>query len=314
MKTLYRAVRPFTLCLALFLSFSCAHQKSESHGEVLNVVDFSQDAQSEDITISEKASTDYGPAPLSGETDDAPSEEGTAQSQVIALDLYPSLYNSLGFISLFSELEREKIKVSIITSQGFSAVFGALYAKYETANLVEWKAFALYQALGESRPFSEEWSEKYEDFLTEEFGDERTGRLKKLFFVPKQVEGKTVFNSNERIVDALMSAIDLKSESNALLAGRLDYLSKINRFGADQVYRVSFLPKRISLKRPDGFIYGVYSKLSGRARGPYIFSDAIKGNIDAFQNLSDSVYLSREDSELFAKKIKQTLEKDSGKN
>lgn len=303
----------FLIFLVSSLALSCAHKTSRKD-EGLSVVDFKQDGPEEDITISEKVSTDYGPAPVGDGQESAVEANSDEQQQVIALDLYPSLYNSLGFISLFSELEHENIKVSIITSQGFSAVFGALYSKYESASMLEWKSFALYQALGDSDPFSEDWSERLKEFLTEEFGDQKIGQLKKLFFIPKQVGNKFIFKSDQKVVDALMAAVDLRGKSNALTSANLNYLGKLRDYGADLVYRVSFLPERITLKSPNGFVFGLYSKLGGKAKGEYIFSKALKGDIDAFKNLSDSVYQTKETSKKFAQELREELDKDSGKN
>lgn len=297
-----------TRLLVLLLIAACAHKESDNS---LTTVDFNDDSEKRSIEISKKDNTDYGPV--------APESVVAEQSKdisniVVAVDLYPALYNSLGYVSTFAELERNKINVSIISSSGFSSVIAALYAKYSASNMVEWKAFELYQVLGDKKPFDDDWKRDLQRFLKKEFGDKKLSQLSKVLVIPQMIRGKPIANLNRMVVTALMDAVNLDDKRNPMTSSNQNYLGMLKSFGADKIFRISFLPEKISLKHADGFIFGVYSKLASISSRGFFYKEALEGDIDAFTNLSDSVYQTKDENEQFASEILSILEANTGKN
>lgn len=311
------ASRPVLLMLSLTLSFCLMHScaTKERREEVL-VVDLENGDRGEAIKITDEAHIGYGPAPEGAVESN---ENETTRASIVALDLFPALYNSLGYVSTFSELEKANVRAHIISSSGFSSIIAALYAKHGVSNMVEWKTFELYQLLGSQMPFSERWKKTISEFLDEEFGDEKLNQLGRLLVIPKYINGKVVFNGNQKVSTAIMESIDLSGGASMLTSGAFGYLSGLRSYGADHVMRISFLPKRITLKHPDGFVFGVYSRLVGKAlqQGDsevFVFDDALKGDLDAFQNLSDMIHQTEDENAFFAREAKALLEESSGKN
>ena len=295
---------------AFFLFFALASCATDKGKKDLVVVDFAEGEEKQAITITNRVNTDYGPSPEEGVTSD---QDEAQKPLVIALDLYPALYNSLGYVATFARLESAKVHVNIISSTGFSSVIAALYAKYENANMVEWKTFELYQILGAKKPFSEDWKSEIREFLVKEFGDAKLSQLKKLLIIPKPSGKKVIFDTNEEVVKAVMRSLDLGGSGSLLAGGSHDYLPALAQYGADQVWRISFLPRTIRLKHPDGYVFGIYSRLAGKSwkmkkqRGVFVYDEALLDEIDTFNNLSDAVYQTKDENEDFVENISQLL-------
>lgn len=322
-----RKVFILALCAA---AASCAMKKTSSAGgenSNAQVVDAFADSRPEKIVIRDSESfSEYGPSPQSDfagkpfpDETSADEKEKGERSPLVALDLYPALYNSLGYVSTFAALEKNGIDVNIVSASGFSSVIAALYAKHGSAGMVEWKSFELYQLLGDKQPFQEEWRRTLRRFLEKEFGKKKLSQLKKLMVVPRREGENTALETNRETVEAIMESVNLSGNASVLVQGNFDYLPALKNFGADVVRRISFLPSKILLKHPDGFVFGVYSKLAGRALSPeeskveFVFGQAVAGEIDSFNNLSDIINQTREENETFAKKAFAKFHKKPGK-
>lgn len=315
-----KKIRFISVLLSFLLLFSCA---SEKPMDKVLIVDFAGDEAREKITISDKALPDYGPSPeTQADVNNAGDAKQSGQT-VVALDLLPALYNSIAYVSTFSELEKAGVDVSIISASGFSSIIAALYAKHGAANMVEWKTFKLYQSLGSIKPFTEEWKEIIADFLKVEFGNQRLSQLKKLLLIPANDKNKVVLGSDRNLIQAIMESLDLSGKNSILLGSDFNYLPRLKEYGADYFYRLSFLPERINLKHADGFTFGIYSRLAGRSaqvkgqKNTYIFNQALSGDIDSFNNLSDTIYQTRDENRSFAAAVADEIsdiEEISGKN
>ena len=111
-----------SLLAAILLLWGCSHI-GEPEKNSLSVVDFEDMGPRKVVQIENKKSIDYGP-PLEG--DEGPEGEDSNNRPVLALDLLPSLYFSIGYVSTIKELEKKNIRVDIVSSFGFSSVVAAL--------------------------------------------------------------------------------------------------------------------------------------------------------------------------------------------
>ncbi|MEX0799462.1 MAG: hypothetical protein WD025_08450 [Bacteriovoracaceae bacterium] len=300
------------LILILVLS-ACAQERPKKDFYTVELE--GSDSRSQ-LIITDQMNADYGPSPRRESKNESTADSIAMENKkVLALDLYPALYHSLGYVSIFIELEKQGVKLDIVSSTGFTSIVAALYAKYGSANMLEWKTFELYQLLGSKKPFSDDWRQEIEDFLKKEFGTLKLNQLKKLFILPSLVEGRIHVDTDRKVISALMEAIDLSEKTNMLLGNNYDYLGQLKKYGADQVYRVSFLPGKIELKRPNGYVFGIYSRLQGASKNfsespnIYLYKDALKGSLDVFHNLSDALDQTRDESAEFTKVVKKHLKK-----
>ncbi|MCO4755899.1 MAG: hypothetical protein KC478_15570 [Bacteriovoracaceae bacterium] len=299
------------IVLALFLS-ACAHiEPLERPAELVELDDLKGQ---EVVIITEDANLDYGPPTTGVESDEAP--EQVAAEPILALDLFPALYHSLGYVSTFQELEKRKLKAHIISSSGFTSIIAALYAKYGASNMVEWKTFELYQKLGKTKVYSENWRSKINEFLLKEFGSTRLNELEKVLVIPSAIDGGVKLDPRKKIVDAIMDAIDLSERSNLLASNRYNYLSSLKQYGADIVFRISFLPDNINFNRPDGYIFGIYSRLRGSlVANDYTFNFSSESeNLDSIKNMSDLLSRVKENNEKFAAHAEDVVKEATGNN
>ena len=153
-----------SLILLAFLFSACAHIRPLERPSG-GVVELEEPKSQEIVIITENANLDYGPPSVAGSKSEDGDESEVTAEPVVAIDLFPALYHSLGYVSTFQELEKQKLKAHIISSSGFTSIIAALYAKYGASNMVEWKTFELYHKLGTTKVYSEKWSVLIEEYL-----------------------------------------------------------------------------------------------------------------------------------------------------
>lgn len=216
--------------------------------------------------------------------------------KVLALDLYPALYKSIGYVSFLKEIDEKEIDVQIFSASGFSAIVAALYIKYENANRVEWKIFSLIRLLKGEKVYSSGWKKIISNFLHDEFGDMKLVELNKLLIIPQAKNNRVSFNFHLTVKRAVLNSLNLKSRNSnsILLSHNFKYEQAIKKLGADIIFRVSALVKRPLFKQGDDFIFGVYSKLAGN-----MLMESLKFNlinednefyyIDHVENLTDEL-------------------------
>ncbi len=300
-----------SLLAAILLLWGCSHI-GEPEKNSLSVVDFEDMGPRKVVQIENKKSIDYGP-PLEG--DEGLEGEDSNNRPVLALDLLPSLYFSIGYVSTIKELEKKNIRVDIVSSFGFSSVVAALYAKYGTANMVEWKMFELFQKLGDKKPFSTEWRNILNSFTEKEFKELKLNQLQKVLIIPHIKSGEIRLDLSEKVSDAISKAVNLSNKSSLMTFNRYDYSKKLASYGADHIYRISLLPEKISFKRPDGFLFGVFSRIKSSTHED-TFSANLKSSdyMDALENISDYLNLVKTPNEAFAKMVFETVSLEAGNN
>jgi len=306
-----------TRVLILILALSCATRKSIDQGNNSQIVNIDDLYNVDRVQIEKTNSVDYGPVLQQvGEETNTNKEKSESEKKykLFSIDLYPALYKSFGYISLFKSLEREGLKPAVISSFGFSSIVGALHAKYLKSNVVEWKAFELYQSLSSEKPYSKDWLEKIERFLKKEFKQTRLSQLKVLLVIPSIYKKAFKISPNQKVVDAILSSLDIESSqsSSAMLKSTNQYFLSLHKFGVEQTYRVSLLPDAINFKQPNGYLLATYSRLSGitvENENTYIKSYESKTYIDSILNLSDEINQAQSFSSDIVEKIIKQIKK-----
>lgn len=306
------------LILILFTLFSCALDERRNTSD-FDTVDFSRKFHTPKVETGVAGEDVYGP---SAQSSSSINKNPSQKQAVVALDLSPALYQSFSYLKLISDLEKKKININIIISSGFSAIIAALYAKYRSANRLDWKAYALIRKLEkEKKVFSTSWLNTIELFLKEEFNETRLEQLRLLIAIPtyNKNDNKLILKHTGPIVETIMTSLRFqRSRESFLLNPSVSYFGKEKVFGADKVFRVTSFPKTFKLKTPSGFVLGVYSKLAG-----FIYYQTDKYMelssekflyIDKIPNISDLMSSVSEPSEVISLKILNSIEEWTNKN
>jgi hypothetical protein len=224
--------------LTILFLVSCANapKVKKNSDEIVNINDL---YNKKHIEIEKEVPTDYGPSII---VDKEYEDANTVESKLFAIDLYPALYKSFGYISLFKELEAKSLKPAVVSTFGFSSIMAALYCKHLKANIVEWKSYSLFQDIKDIEPHSKEWYEKIEDFLDKEFGKSKLSQLKILLLIPRLTQTGTIkINPTREVAKAIYKSI--KSEELVGLSKTINKAPVIFKgYGVDRFFRVSLLP------------------------------------------------------------------------
>lgn len=241
------------LILALFL-ISCTNARNNTD---LETIVFDSDSGS--VKIKKNTTSSFGPFIKS---DQETIDSGAEQSKVVALNFYPSLYESLAIIPYLKELEKQKTKISVISSFGFGAVLSALYAKEKSVSYLEWKIFDLMKRLDGVKIYSKDWQSKINEFMGKEFGKTKLHQMKVLMVIPEIKKNKVYLNQTGSIVEAIRHSIDLNSNSN--------YLRNIKKFdtnlthkSVDIVVNAVFISSDSKIKNIDNYRFGILTSYLG---------------------------------------------------
>ncbi len=235
--------------LVLVLLFSCATPKDKNS---IGTVDFSSNNPQIEINSDERLDS-------SGESLSATEEK----VPIIELNLYPSIYQSLAVVKLLKDLERKKIKVSVINSTGFGLIISLLYAKNKNTSYLEWKLFELTKKLGALEAYSEEWIQIVNEFVKEEFENKKLNHLASLVGYFKNEVKSIKVESDGKITTAVKESINLKSDQ--VVFSKLSP-SMVNSSNSAVDFRLSvlFLPKNPKFKSLRALNWGVYTSYLGR--------------------------------------------------
>lgn len=274
--------------LILFIfsfSVSCSFNPKSESGFIETVnIDKDQSNIETDITDKSEHNT-YGPV---FEEPANSTEEKSKRVPVLAIDLTPSLYASFAYLSLLRELEKKQIYPNVINTSSFTLVVATLYAKYRSVNKVEWKIFSLLKELKNLTIFTGDWYDEIEKFLEKEFKNKRIEQFKILITIPEGKNSKKLIKTG-RVVNVLMNSMRISKKTNFINQPHLSYRSKIQNLGVDLYFSVNTLPRNFSFKIPNGFVWGLYTRVSGMMHNDdqvYFIGHQLS-KIDMVPNLSD---------------------------
>lgn len=293
----------------ILLIISCANQKEKtSKNTIVDLAEISSDSK---VSIDKEASVTYGPSRNSINTEEV-AESKKNERVFYSLTLYPSLYKSFGYISLFKEIELNKKRPVVISSYGFSSIVAALYAKYLKPNLVEWKSFDLYQRIKKYPVYSSKWKGEVESFLEKEFRSDKLSQLKILLVIPSYNNGDIKLHPTKRVVSAIMESLSINSQESQsfLLAPDDNYEKNLKSFGAEKSVTVSNLPVEIKFKKPNDFLFSLYNKKSRSQRNMKISLLTSESNsIDKIANISDEINQVESSSKLLFEELFKQVKK-----
>lgn len=293
-----------------FVSCSSVTEKSPIHDSV----SVSLDSKSTSININSKInkiSSTYGPL---NDVVVIKSEKKIV-TPIIAIHLAPAAYHSSAYIALFKSLEKRKIKIAVISAEGFSSVIAALYAKYESSKLLEWKIYKLFGLLSSEKYLSQAWFTKLDDFLDDEFKDIKMNQLPKLFLLPEIIDNKIHLIANQEVRSAVKNSLMVfKSQVNSSLVSEQVYFNnEIKKYcSADMIFHVGVLQDNLSWKESNEKIKNIYDKKFSKinqVNGEFLLLDSINRPIDSVNMVSEVEKMIFKSSETITHKIQSVIQK-----
>jgi len=273
------------LFFSLIFLGSC--QISRNSTSDVSIVDFNQTRNAPSVTAANSNENTYGPVSFNEDQEIVEKQK----NPIVAIDLSPGLYNSLAYIELFDQLDRNSIEPNILVASGFSAVIAGLYAKYNNANRVNFKAFSLLAKLKKERAHSRSWYSELDDFLKEEFGEVKQESFKTLLVIPYYNKNKLVIKYSGILRKNLMRSIDLnKRASNFLIRPNSSYTRLVQKLGVDLMFKYTVFDSSEKIKTDSGFLLGIYSKIKGFTSFEAHDYKSLKvksSSIDKIGNISD---------------------------
>lgn len=289
------------LSFLLFISCTVGLKKQSEFNETVTLDDTKGKIE---LNSDSSAKDTYGPSLEEGKVQEV---EQKKRVGVLTLDLVPSLYASLSYINLFKELERKKIYPNIISANGFSLIIATLYARYKNSNKLEWKVFALLRNLKGINVHTSKWYEAIEVFLSNEFKSQRIEQLKILIASPRPDPSDEITTTG-LVTNIVMKSLRLAGRESFINRPHYNYRNALFNLGTDNYFLINAIPDKFNFKIPNGFAWGLYTRVSG----VYSLSDTESLKItnslkfiDTLPNLSDLLISSRSDVEKLVDIISQ---------
>lgn len=187
-----------------------------------------------------------------------------SDTEVLAIHLVPSLYNSFFYFEILKRLDQNEISPHIISSSGFSAVIAALYANSKSMNEFEWSIFKLYHLIEKEKPFTYAWAKFIEDFLKKEFGNKRLYQLNRLLLISKNKKNKIFYDNESKVVDSIMNSITSRKRTSFYIAPKLDLVELKKQSYCDYCIFIAANPKTVNLNSPQKEYFSFFTKISGK--------------------------------------------------
>jgi len=263
MKMLEKA---FVFVLFLNLIFGCSNIQSQKlkQNEQENVptkTDVFSPINNDSVTIPLKPET---------ATTTTPIVQGRKEP-VLAIILGPGLNRSVAHISLLRVLEQKGIKIQMIEGHEMGAIVAALYARYLSAERVEWFFYKYFRKNDRQEPYSSNWKKDVEEELLGSFGKDvcrnlTIENLKMDFTLPlfSNKDNKINYWRSGQLCSMLMVAlnpINDKQDQSGAFELSIYNSSALKKAGADIVIGVDVLGNKIVFRKEIRRIKDVYEKV-----------------------------------------------------
>ena len=247
------SINSLYLVLAFLLILGCSSQPLKSN----EVVDLNLEKTSVDQTTQ-----GFGPTPSIEPKIEANVEAN--EISILGLNFSPALYHSVYYIELLKILSEKKVKPFVLT-YGFPALVVATFGLNNSYNETKWKLFKLFKELKPETPFSSGWFDVIEKYLKKNFKEKRLSQLDFPLGITNYKEGSLVVDYQSSIRYKVLESIKVNSPQLSRMSANsaLIYDQLFRRFKVKRYYNISTLPRKIDLKRPNNFAYGLYTRISG---------------------------------------------------
>lgn len=201
-----------------------------------------------------------------------PAGEIRHREPVLALILGPGLNRSAAHISFLRILEQRGIKVHMIQGQEMGAIVAALYARFQSAERVEWFFYKYFRKNERLDILSDSWKKTIEDELLGSLGkdacnDLNIENLRIEFLLPlySTKERKINYWRRGALCPMLLGAVTTSLEAKEITGAfewSLYNSSALKKAGADLVIGVDVLGTKIVFRKANDKVKALYEKVS----------------------------------------------------
>lgn len=261
-----------SFCLCLILSFvllaACSgvtpiHQADKQSAEI-HLPDLDQPENAGEVLQPDP--NQMGPANPASAT-----ETLVLREPVVALILGPGLNRVAAQISFLRIMEQKGIKIRLIQGQEMGAVVAALYARFQSAERVEWYFYKYFRKNERSSVLSSAWRKGIEEEILSTLGREscretnlETFKLEYLLPIYSVKEKRVNYLRRGPLCPSLLQTLtpyDKDLEYSASFEWGLFNSSALKKAGADIVIGVDVLGEKILFRKENEKIKTLYSKI-----------------------------------------------------
>lgn len=261
-----------SFCLCLILSFvlltACSgvtpiHQADKQSAEI-HLPDFDQSENAGEVPQPDP--NQMGPATPSSAT-----ETLAPREPVVALILGPGLNRVVAQISFLRMMEQKGIKIRLIQGQEMGAVVAALYARFQSAERVEWYFYKYFRKNERSSVLSSAWRKSIEEEILSTLGREscretnlETLKLEYLLPIYSVKDKRVNYLRRGPLCPSLLQTLtpyDKDLEYSASFEWGLFNSSALKKAGADIVIGVDVLGEKLLFRKENEKIKTLYTKI-----------------------------------------------------
>ncbi|TNF31800.1 MAG: hypothetical protein EP319_01100 [Deltaproteobacteria bacterium] len=302
---------------------SCARMdKGPGEGEAgsLGVDAFSANSRLVPDISKNKTNTDgVGPVP-----DEVILSKNTAPKKIPAVSLIfgPGLNRVRCYIPILKNLEREGVKIHIVSGSGLGAVLASMYAMGLTPDKIEWQFHKFGRSAKDYAPYSKDWMELVDQiFLQQLKGKKIQNGVRRLILPIYNIkQNKTVYLSRGDLYWTLEQQLTLgqslkKSNFMAPFHKEIYNLLEMRRMGADIVGGLDVLTNSVEFKNVDHFLLGTYGKAAAIAKkeiqnlGIYLTVDDNAPRLDSIDGMPEYLQRCNVSGAQFATRMKDYVAK-----
>lgn len=232
------------------------------------------------------------------------SKKSDKKIPAVSLVLGPGLNRVRCYIPILKNIEKEGVKVHIVSGSGMGAVLASMYAMGLTPDKIEWQFHKFGRKAKDLKPFSKDWRDLVDKtFLKQLKGKKiQNGKKRLILSLYNIKQNKTVYLTRGDLYWTLKQHLKLgqylkKSNFMAPFHKEIYNLLEMQRLGADIVGGLDVLTSSVEFQRVDHFLLGTYGKVAAIAKreieslGVYQSVDVKSPRLDSIDGMPE--YLQR---------------------
>ncbi|MBL6991156.1 MAG: patatin-like phospholipase family protein [Bacteriovoracaceae bacterium] len=260
---------------------------------------------------------EYGPTTSEYKTHNRPKRSSLVP--VVALLLGPGINRIGAHTQLLKEMEKNNIKIQVISGVGMGSLVAAMYASGITTSKIEWDFYRLFKKIDEKKPYSKSWIEDVQKLITRYFYKKSIQSTNLSLIIPVYDNGpKKVRYLTRGALDSalssnlLLSKPDDKHRFSTPFQWEIFNSGPFYKFGADIVIGIDVLGESIDFKTGNYKLFDVFNKIATRVQTQKgtldrLFTMAGTNKLDSLKNYPTFLQQSMENAQIITGQIKELI-------
>lgn len=311
----------FTSIIILFLLSACGSMVSDpkkAKSDSLGVDAFSVNSRLVPDIEKNKGPVD-GLGPLPNE-DILLKNKANKKLPAVSLVLGPGLNRVRCYIPILKNIEKEGVKIHIVSGSGMGAILASMYAMGVTPDKMEWQFHKFGRRAKEFKPFSQDWLKLVDEIFLKQLKGKKiqNGKKRLILSLFNIKQNKTVYLTRGDLYWTLKQHLKLgqylkKSNFMAPFHKEIYNLLEMKRLGADIVSGLDVLTESVEFQKVDHFLLGTYGKVAAIAKkeietlGIYQTVESKSPRLDSIEGMPEYLQRCNSVGEGFATKLKNHI-------